>query len=69
MIMEEQDKKDQKMMKAKEENKKKYTVSNNFTPRVKKPNQVKKGQGPKKQRMFRDADDEVNQYMKELGLI
>jgi hypothetical protein len=45
-------------MKAKEDNKKKYTVANNFTPKVKKPGQKKPA--PKKQRMFRDADDEVN---------
>jgi hypothetical protein len=46
---------------AKEQSKEKYRVHNNFTPGKKKP--------LKKKSVFKSAEDEVNQYMKDLGLL
>ena len=66
-VMREQDAKDRKILAAKEESKQKYTVKNNFTPR---PAQKAKVAARKlKAKPFQSAEDEVNQYMKELGLI
>ncbi len=53
------------MKEAKERAKETYKVGNHFTPKVKKP--FKKA--IVKPRMFKNAEDEVNQYMKDLGLI
>lgn len=50
-------------------NKKKYTISNNFTPKPEKSKAQKKGSVATKPKMFRNAEEEVNQYMKDLGLI
>ena len=60
-VMRQQDLKDQKLKAAKEQSKEKYRVQNNFTPAKKK--------ALKKKSVFKSADDEVNQYMKDLGLL
>lgn len=54
-------------MAAKEASKQKYTIKNNFTP---KPAQKAKVAAKKLiVKPFQSAEDEVNQYMRELGLI
>lgn len=67
-VMKEQDTKDKKLQKAKEQGKQKYTVQNNFTPKPKGKAKTKPGQATKP-KMFKNAEDEVNQYMKDLGLV
>ncbi len=65
-MMKQQDAKDQKLKEAKDKSKVQYRVQNNFTPKQNSNKTVKKGA---KAGMFKSADEEVNQYMKELGLI
>lgn len=65
-MMKQQDAKDQKLKEAKDKSKVQYKVQNNFTPKQNSKKTVKIGA---KAGMFKSADEEVNQYMKELGLI